>query len=94
MARTPARSWIRHLQVGVSQAEIHIIRLEEGRLIEHWGFPDDLDFLRQMSTPAPSSREGLGPPDGQELIGLGPQMQRSAELTVATAGQVPAGYRP
>ena len=37
----------------VSQAEIHIIRLEEGRLVEHWGCRDDLDFLRQMGAPAP-----------------------------------------
>ncbi|HET6319102.1 MAG TPA: ester cyclase [Chloroflexota bacterium] len=36
----------------VSQAEIHIIRLEGGRLVEHWGCRDDLGFLQQMRAPA------------------------------------------
>jgi predicted ester cyclase len=35
----------------VSQAEIHIIRLEEGLLVEHWGCRDDMSFLRQMGAP-------------------------------------------
>lgn len=37
----------------VSQAEIHIIRLEEGRAVEHWGCRDDIGFLRQMGAPTP-----------------------------------------
>jgi steroid delta-isomerase-like uncharacterized protein len=36
----------------VSQMEIHIIRLEQGRLVEHWGCRDDLGFLQQMGAPA------------------------------------------
>jgi predicted ester cyclase len=37
----------------VSQAEIHIIRLQHGRLVEHWGCREDLGFLQQMGAPAP-----------------------------------------
>jgi predicted ester cyclase len=34
----------------VSQAELHIIRLEHGHWVEHWGVRDDLGFLRQMQS--------------------------------------------
>jgi steroid delta-isomerase-like uncharacterized protein len=35
----------------VSQEEMHIIRMEGGRLAEHWGVRDDLGFRRQMASP-------------------------------------------
>ena len=36
----------------VSQEEMHILRLEGGRLVEHWGVRDDLGFRQQMTSPA------------------------------------------
>ncbi len=35
----------------VSQEEMHIVRLEGGRWVEHWGVRDDLDFRQQMASP-------------------------------------------
>jgi steroid delta-isomerase-like uncharacterized protein len=35
----------------VSQEEMHIIRMEGGRLAEHWGVRDDLGFRQQMASP-------------------------------------------
>ena len=37
----------------VSQAELHIIRLEHGQWVEHWGVRDDLGFLHQMQSVDP-----------------------------------------
>jgi steroid delta-isomerase-like uncharacterized protein len=34
----------------VSQPELHIIRLEHGQWVEHWGVRDDLGCLRQMQS--------------------------------------------
>ena len=34
----------------VSQEEMHIIRMEGGRLAEHWGVRDDLGFRQQMAS--------------------------------------------
>jgi steroid delta-isomerase-like uncharacterized protein len=39
----------------VSQEEMHIFRLEDGRLAEHWGVRDDLGFRRQMASPEPEA---------------------------------------
>ena len=46
----------------VSQAEIHVIRLEEGRLVEHWGCRDDVGFLRQMGAPEVVKVQDAGAP--------------------------------
>lgn len=39
----------------VSQEEMHIFRVEDGRLVEHWGVRDDLGFRQQMTLPEPET---------------------------------------
>ena len=47
---TNTREWMGHPPTGKSFAvdHIHIYRLEDGRVAEHWGARDDLGMLRQL----------------------------------------------
>ncbi len=55
---TTALTWVRSWGIApsgkhVSQAELHIVRLERVQWVEHWGVRDDIGFLRQMQSAEP-----------------------------------------
>jgi len=50
MRGTNTREWMGHAPTGRSFSvdHIHVYRLEDGRIAEHWGVRDDLGMLHQL----------------------------------------------
>jgi predicted ester cyclase len=57
----------------VAFRQVHIIRFQDGLVIEHWGVPDDLDLARQLGPiPGPPSQPVLADALAQLLSDLHP----------------------